>query len=205
MVKDLSRDDERRGTRRIMLGGSAVAAALFVGLLGWFATPHLLGTADNLGRPPSGADRGTAATTIGTGVPTQREAESAVAKSDPAGLEDRTGGRARNIKQSSQPVSLDQEKREKLLAVADAKGPKVDRPNFELMIGTAVPRQTELADLPAGGNRSAERILGKPVSDSREGPGRCGPAFAARRRNYCRRAEITSLAVHRSSGRTTIL
>jgi len=92
MVKDLSRDDERRGTRRIMLAGSAVAAALFVGLLGWFATPHLLGTVDNLGRPPSGADRGTAATTIGTGVPTQREAESAVAKKDPAGLEDTTGG-----------------------------------------------------------------------------------------------------------------
>lgn len=92
MVKDLSRDDERRGTRRIMLAGSAVAAALFVGLLGWFATPHLLGTADNLGRSPSGADRSTAATTIGTGVPTQREAESAVAKNDPAGLEDRTGG-----------------------------------------------------------------------------------------------------------------
>ena len=36
-----------------------------------------------------------------------------------------------------------------MLAVfADAKGPKVDRPNFEMMIGTAVPRQTELADLP---------------------------------------------------------
>jgi len=36
-----------------------------------------------------------------------------------------------------------------LLAIfADAKAPKVDRPNFEMMIGTAVPRQTELADLP---------------------------------------------------------
>src|SRR5205085_4535369 len=44
MVKDLSRDDERRGTRRIMLAGSAVAAALFVGLLGWFATQIGRGT-----------------------------------------------------------------------------------------------------------------------------------------------------------------
>ena len=36
-----------------------------------------------------------------------------------------------------------------MLAIfADAKAPKVDRPNFEMMIGTAVPRQTELADLP---------------------------------------------------------
>jgi hypothetical protein len=57
MIKDLSSDDERRGTRRIMLTGSAAAGALFVGLLGWFAIPHLLGTADNPSRPPSAADR----------------------------------------------------------------------------------------------------------------------------------------------------
>jgi len=82
-------------------------------------------------------------------VPTQREAQSAVAKNDPAGIEDRTGGRARNIKQSSQPVSLDQEQRDRFRAIfSNAKGPKVDRLNFEMMIGTAVPRQTELADLP---------------------------------------------------------
>jgi len=149
MVKDLPRDEERRGTRRIMRAGAAAAGALFVVLLGWFAISHFLGTADYLSRAPSGADHNTPSTTVGTGFPTQREAESAVAKNDPAGLEDRTGGRARNIKQSSQPVSLGQEKREKLLAIfADAKAPKVDRPNFEMMIGTAVPHQTELADLP---------------------------------------------------------
>jgi hypothetical protein len=150
MVKNLSRNEERQGTRRMMLAGAATAGALFVGLFGWFAIPHLLGTTDYLGRPSSGADRNTAATTVGTGVPTQREAESAVAKNDPAGLEDRTGGRARNIKQSSRPVSLNQEQRERLQSIfSNAQGPKVDRPNFEMMIGTAVPRQTELADLPS--------------------------------------------------------
>jgi hypothetical protein len=149
MVKDLSRKDQRQGTRRMMLAGAAMAGALFAGLVGWFAIPHLLETADYLGRPFSGADRNTAATTVGTGVPTQREAQSAVAKNDPAGIEDRTGGRARNIKQSSQPVSLDQKQRDRLRAIfSNAKGPKVGRPNFEMMSGTAVPRQTELADLP---------------------------------------------------------
>jgi hypothetical protein len=149
MVKDLSRKDQRQGTRRMMLAGAAMAGALFAGLVGWFAIPHLLETTDYLGRPFSGADRNTAATTVGTGVPTQREAQSAVAKNDPAGIEDRTGGRARNIKQSSQPVSLDQKQRDRLRAIfSNAKGPKVDRPNFEMMSGTAVPRQTELADLP---------------------------------------------------------
>jgi hypothetical protein len=134
----------------MMLGGSAVAGALFVGLFAWFAIPHLVGTTDYLGRPSTGADRNTAATTVGTGVPTQREAESAVAKNDSAGMEDATGGRARNIKQSSQPVSLNQEQRERLKIIfSNTKGPKVDKPNFEMMIGTAVPRQTEVADLPA--------------------------------------------------------
>lgn len=149
MVRDLSRNGEREGTRKLMLGGSVVAAAVFVGLFAWFAVPSFLGTTDYLGRPPTGADKGTAATTVGTGVPTQREAESAAAKSDPAGTEDGTGGRARNIKQSSQPVSLNKEQRDLLRAIfSTARGPKVDRPNFEMMIGTSVPRQTELADLP---------------------------------------------------------
>lgn len=149
MVKDLSREDARAGTRRLMLGSSVLAAAMFIGLFAWFAMPELFSKTDYLGRPPTGADKGTAATTVGTGVPTQREAESAVAKSDPAGAEDGTGGRARSIKQSSQPVSLTQDKRDKLRTIfSAATGPKVDRANFEMMIGTSVPRQAELADLP---------------------------------------------------------
>jgi hypothetical protein len=148
MVRD-SRSTDRAGTRKLMVGGSVLAAALFVGMLAWFAVPHLFGTTDYLGRPATGADNKTASTTVGTGVPTQREAESAVAKNDPAGNEDPTGGRARNIKQSSQPVSLTQEQRDKLRTIFSSKTEaKTDRPNFELMIGTSVPGQARLADLP---------------------------------------------------------
>jgi hypothetical protein len=47
-------------------------------------------------------------------------------------------GRARNIKQSSQPVPLTAEQRERLRTLfSTAGGPKMDRPNFEMMIGTA--------------------------------------------------------------------
>ena len=149
MTRDFSRNEERDGTRRILVGGCIAAAVLFVGLFGWFAVPDLFGTTDYLGRPSTGADRNTAATTVGTGVPTQREAESAIAKSDPAGTEDSSGGRARRVKQSSQSVSLNTDQREKLLAIfSKTGGPRLDRPNFELMVGTSVPRQTELADLP---------------------------------------------------------
>jgi hypothetical protein len=128
---------------------SMVAGVLFIGLFAWFAVPQLAGTTDYLGRPPTGADKGTASTKVGTGVPTQREAESTHAKNDPVGAEDSTGGRARRIKESSQPVSLSKEQRDRLRIIFSSAGePKTDHPNFEMMIGTSVPRQTELADLP---------------------------------------------------------
>ena len=149
MVKDLSRQAERDGTRKLMIAGSAVAAVLFVGLLMWFAVPRMFGATDYLGRPSTGADRSAPATTVGTGVPTQREAISGAAKQDPAGNEDSTGGRARKVKQTTQGVSLSDQQRERLRSIiSTAQGPATDRPNFELMIGTSVPRQTELANLP---------------------------------------------------------
>jgi hypothetical protein len=149
MVKDLSREDAREGgTRKLVLGGSVLAVAMCVGLFALFAVPELFGTTDYLRRPPTGADKGTAATTVGPGVPTQREAEGAVAKSDRAGAEDSTGGRTRRIKQSSGPISLTQDQRDRLRTIfSAATGPRVDRANFEMMIGTSVPRQTDLADL----------------------------------------------------------
>ena len=149
MVKYLSREEERAGTRRLVMASSVVAAILFIGLFAWFVVPQFTGTTDYLGRPPTGADKRTVSTTVGTGVPTQREAESVHAKNDPAGAEDSSGGRARRIKESSQSVSLSKEQRDQLRSIlSSAGGPKTDHPNFEMMIGTSVPRQTELADLP---------------------------------------------------------
>jgi len=149
MVDDRAYRSEREGTRKLVIGGSLIAAALFVGLLAWLAVPHILSTTDYLGRPGTGADNRTPSTTVGTGVPTQREAQSAVAKDDPAGNEDASGSRARSIKQSSQPVSLMQEQRDKLRTIFSSKpDAKKDRTNFEMMVGTSVPQQAQLADLP---------------------------------------------------------
>jgi hypothetical protein len=150
IVKNLSRRDELAGTRKLMIGGALFAGVLFLATLAWLAVPDLIGTSDYVGRPTTGADSKTVATGVGTGVPTQREAQSSVAKNDPAGNEDATGGRARSIKQSSEPVSLSQDQRDRLRTIfSSASAPKMDKPNFELMIGTAVPRQATLADLPA--------------------------------------------------------
>jgi Protein of unknown function (DUF1236) len=145
----MAESNEQSGTRRLMMGGAILSAVVFIGLAGWFALPSLFGLTDYLGRPSTGADKGTAGTTIGTGVPTQREAQSSVAKNDPAGTEDSSGGRARQIKQSSEPATLSQEQRQRLREIfSNNITAAVDRPNFEMMIGTAVPRQTKIEDLP---------------------------------------------------------
>jgi hypothetical protein len=149
MVKDLPRDEEREGTRKLMMWGSALAAILFVGFGLWLAAPQMFGLTDYVGRPSTGADNSAPATTVGTGVPTQRDAVSTAAKQDPAANEDSTGGRARQIQQSSQPANLSDQQREQLRSVLSrSQGPAMDRPNFEIMIGTSVPRQTQTADLP---------------------------------------------------------
>lgn len=149
MAKDLSRDQEREGTRKLMMWGYAAAAILFVSLVLWFAAPQMLGVTNHVGRSSTEADKGAPATTVGTGVPTQRDAVSTAAKQDPAGNEDSSGGRARQIKGSSQAANLSGQQREQLRSVlSTAQGPAMDRPNFEMMIGTSVPRQTQTADLP---------------------------------------------------------
>jgi len=148
MVKDLSDRTEREGTRKLMMAGSAVAAILFIGLLAWFAAPSIIGSTDYLGLPATGADNSTPTTTVGTGVPTQREAVSTTAKQYPAGNEDDSGGRARNIKQSTQQAAISDQQRQQLRSVLSSQAPQMDRPNFEMMVGTSVPRQTKLADLP---------------------------------------------------------
>jgi hypothetical protein len=80
---------------------------------------------------------------------TQAAGESAVAKKDPTGEEDATGGRARQIQASSRPLSLSEEQRLKIRnIVAGRDADRKDQTEFQLQIGAAVPRQTELRDLP---------------------------------------------------------
>jgi uncharacterized protein DUF1236 len=149
MADDLSRESQKRGTRNVMVAGAIIAAVLLVAGVAWIALPNIVNVSDYIGKPPTGAEPTRKTTGIGSGVATQREGESAVGKNDPAGQEDQTGGRARNIKQSARSLSLNDEKREKLRTImAQQNAPRVDRANFEVEIGASVPRQVPLADLP---------------------------------------------------------
>jgi hypothetical protein len=95
--------------------------------------------------------------TVGRGMQAQREAESAAGKSDPVYAEPQGGRRARNIKETSQALSISEDQRRQLFDILDRTSPpKTQKAEFELMIGAAVPRQTDLGLLPD----EAARLLG---------------------------------------------
>jgi hypothetical protein len=136
---------DARGNRKLMLGGVIGAGVLFIGLIAWL----LLGNLDGIGR--GRVDQ--AAKQELTALPVQaaqRSGESTVGKSDPAGQVGAAGERQRAIKETAQPLSLsDEQRRQVSAAVADQPGlVRTDQAKFEMMIGTLVPPQIELSDIP---------------------------------------------------------
>jgi Protein of unknown function (DUF1236) len=133
------------GTRRMFVGAAIVAAVLAIGITAWpFATQNQIGT------PKGGANPATAPdTTIARGAPAQRAAESTVGKNDSAG-QDSNGARARAIKQSSEAVQLNPQQRQQIKDIISRQSdvPRIQKAPFEMMIGTAVPRQVQLKDIP---------------------------------------------------------
>jgi hypothetical protein len=134
------------GTRRLFAGAAAVAIVLLIGITVW---PFL--TQNPIGTPKGGANPATTSDTTGSrGAPAQHAAESTVGKSNPAGQADTSGGRAGAIKQSSQALHLNPQQTQKIKDVIARQkdAPKVDKAPFEMMIGSAVPGQVQLKDIP---------------------------------------------------------
>jgi hypothetical protein len=132
------------GTRHMLLGAAIVAAILLVGITAW---PFL--TQNQIGTPKGGANPATASDTTGIrGAPAQRSAESTVGKNTTG--DDTNGARAKEIKQSSQALQLSPQQQQKIKDVIARQSdvPRVQTAPFEMMIGTAVPRQVELKDIP---------------------------------------------------------
>jgi hypothetical protein len=136
---------ERGPYRRLILGGLGIGLMLFIATLLW---PLL--TSNPLGNPKSGANPAAPDTTASRGVPGQQAGQSAEVKNNPAGSEDPSGGRAREIKQTAEPLSLSDDQAKIIrdtLKSAD-NPPKLDKADFEMMVGTAVPKQIPTKDLP---------------------------------------------------------
>jgi hypothetical protein len=135
-----------RGTARLFVGGIVIAFVLAFAVTAWpFLTQNQLGTPKGGANPSTDADR-----TASRGAPAQSAAMSTVGKSDPAGNEDSTGARARAIKQTSRPLQLDSEKQAALKDIISRQPqtPRLEQAPFELMIGTAIPEQVKLGDIP---------------------------------------------------------
>lgn len=89
---------------------SRLGNVLFVGFIIWFAVPQMLLQQTTLDAPRRVRTRAPA-TTVGTGIPTQREAISKAAKENPAGNEDASGARARDVKETTQATTVAREPR----------------------------------------------------------------------------------------------
>ena len=130
-------------TRRMLAGAFVVALILGAAVTIWpFVTQNQTGT------PKGGANPATASdTTTSPGAPAQKAGESTVGKNDPAGS---GGGRPSAIKQSSTALQLSAEQRQKIKEVISHQPdpPKVQKAPFEMMIGTAVPQDVKLKDIP---------------------------------------------------------
>ena len=133
------------GTRRMFAAAALIAAVLLVTGLAW---PLLI--QNKLGTPKGGANPATAPdTTASRGAPAQRAAESTVGKNN-SNQQEANGARAKDIKQSSQPLQLDERQRLQIKQAIShyPDAPKLQKAPFEMMIGTAVPRQVELKVVP---------------------------------------------------------
>lgn len=131
------------GTRRVFVGGALIAVAIAAGIIAWpFVTPNQVGT------PKGGANPATAPdTTASRGAPAQRAAESTVGKHDPAGSDE---GRPAAIKQSSTALRLNADQLQKIKSIVahQSDPPKLEKASFEMMIGSTVPQEVELKDIP---------------------------------------------------------
>jgi hypothetical protein len=127
-----------------MVGGCIVAAVVFVGLVAWqyYPGPQLTGNATSA---PQAQTTGRGATRQAQGA-----AESETARRNPQGPGDQAGGRAQAIQQSSAPLDLSEQQRAQIRTVIANQHdvPREAQANFDLMIGAAVPQQTETSDLP---------------------------------------------------------
>jgi hypothetical protein len=148
MVANLSRQDERRGTRRVLFWGSAFGIAVIAAILVWVLVVV-----------PGQHPGNTTAQLLPTGTPVnQGFSESIAAKNHTVTPEQpATGGPSRNasgeaaqIDQSAGPLQLTDVQRNQIHAYFAGKNAgRVQNPHFALSVGAAVPQQVQLQKLPS--------------------------------------------------------
>ena len=149
-VPDLPRREQRRGTGQAMMWGVGVALALFAAVLIWvFVTVpngQLGGTARQGPSPSTGV------------LANQNAGESQAGKSNTVtprqnptvGSGQNSSGEAAQIEQSATSLKLTDSQREQIRSYfAGKSASRLQKADFSVAIGAAVPQQVELQKLPA--------------------------------------------------------
>lgn len=142
------RDRDRRPRRPIQtaIGWLIVPALVLIGIVAW---PFLDPARFSPGPHPSES--------TGGGAGSDQAAGGSQAAKDSFAQDDASGGRARAIKNTAEPLSLTAEQLARLRdLVQQQDAPRADELPFSLEVGVALPREFELRDLPP----EASRILG---------------------------------------------
>jgi hypothetical protein len=133
---------ERRGTRRILVWGSAVAVLVFAAVLLWPLLPGQEISAPGDYPPSRQTDATGSRTNQGAG-------ESTAGKLQAGRPEDATGTMARDIQGTAHAPDLTTEQKEDIKSFfARNDGHRMDTVDFTIAVGSAVPRQVQLRELP---------------------------------------------------------
>ena len=144
-----------RSNRAILYGAVSAGFILFAGLAYLIVGAVTGVVTPGLVQPPTASKPGDPDLTVGRGQPAQRQAVSEAGKRQPGPDTDQRA-RAHNIKATSASLDLAPDQRTRIFEIIDqASHPRVEKVDFELMIGAAVPRQTELAALARRGIRAS--------------------------------------------------
>ena len=149
-VPDLPRREQRRGTGQAMMWGVGVALALFAAVLVWVfvtaPTGQLGGDARQRPSPSTGV------------LANQNAGESQAGKSNAVtprqnptvGSGQNSSGEAAQIEQSATPLKLTDSQHEQIRSYFSGKSAsRLQKVDFSIAIGAAVPQQVELQKLPA--------------------------------------------------------
>jgi hypothetical protein len=138
----MSRQDEQRGTRRMLFGASVIAIALLAAVLIWVFgfSPGVI-TGRNIGS-------GHATATVPRS--NQVSGASGVGKLGASGVpENSTSEKVQAIDKSAHPIELTQQQRDQIRSYfAGRSTARTDHATFTLSVGAAVPKQVDLQNLP---------------------------------------------------------
>jgi hypothetical protein len=139
MSDDLSREEQQRGTRRVMAGGAVIAFVIAVLSLAWIFVPTSSQRTDTSTGQRSVQTQGASTAARNTEAPPA---------SSPNSSNPETVGRNQEITGSSAGGhGLEPRQIEAVKTVA-ASAPRNDTVNFTVSVGAAVPRTVQLQDMP---------------------------------------------------------